>query len=152
MDELRTRIERLERQNRLYRRVGAVTLVAVVALAAAAWTSPDQVVRTRTIELTDLTDDVRVVMDANGVRFFDSEGVPRMTFAMEAGSCPCITLRTADDKPLAALGAMANNLVILNLRDKEGSPRLRLGVNPDGEPFWETLDKDGERVFTGPPK
>ncbi len=152
MDELKERIERLERQNRLYKRGGAIAMLAVVALAAAAWTSPDQVVRTRTIELTDLVDDVRVVMDANGVRFFDAEGVPRMTLAMEAGSCPCITLRSADDKPLAALGAMANNLVILNLRDKEGSPRFRLGVNPDGEPFWETLDKDGEQVFTGPPK
>jgi len=152
VEELIGRIERLEHQNRLYRRVGVVAMLAVVALAAAAWTSPDQVVRARTIELTDLTDDVRVVMDASAVRFFDAEGVPRMTLAMEGGSCPCITLRTADDKPLAALGAMANNLVILNMRDKDGYPRLRLGVNPDGEPFWETLDKDGERVFTGPPK
>lgn len=152
VDQLLARMDRLERQNRFYRRCGLVLIVAVVALAATAWTSPDQVVRTRKIELTDLTDDVRVVMEANGIWFYDGEGVPRMSFVMEGGSCPCITLRTADDKPLAALGAMANNLVVLNLRDHQGAPRLRLGVQPDGTPFWETFDQEGERVFEGPLK
>lgn len=152
MDELRTRVEALERQNRFYRRAGAALIIAVTALAAAAWTSPDHTVRARKIELTDLVDDVRAVMDANGIVYYDSEGVPRMSLVLEAGSCPCITLRTADDKPLAALGAMANNLVVLNMRNGKGEPRLRLGVTSGGDPFWETLDENGNSVLHGPPK
>ena len=149
------RLERLERQNKWMRRLGAVgvALVAVVFLMGQGKEPPDLVVRALTLK--DAAGKTRAEL---GVR----DGAPILTLKDEAGR-PRVALSQEimeffdSSGPRVSLGMYVVRFVrrgrivtvsdgrpLISLYDKAHKPRIFLTVDEDGSPYLRTMDPDGE--------
>ncbi len=143
-DELADRIEHLEREcldmrrsNRLMRRLGGMTLIAVILMTFAG------------AQLAQRTEEVR----AGSILLVDKGGFPRALLAVTPdpndGAVLQLSHRGAKH-PQMVLTVNRLNQVALSLLDSEHRPRIFLGLEPDGSPRLRLQDKDGNSLFQAP--
>ena len=127
------RLERLERENRLYRRIG---VLVVVLVGAAFWMgqSPSR----RTIEaegivLRDEDGKVRMALGKKreggwGIVMVDPSGIVRTTLDMNEEGVPSLEMSDATDHDRLGLSLSADGRPILAMRDEEGEVRAIVGL------------------------
>jgi hypothetical protein len=128
--EIRDRLNRMERELRYWRLGGMLTLSLTTVVVAAAMDDPrPRELRAETIKIVERGGKERIVLSA-------VTGVPDMTFLDPAGESR-LTLDIADDhKPVLSVSDTAR-----------GKGRLVLGID-DGSPTLQLYDRDGKRRVT----
>jgi hypothetical protein len=131
---LEQRLEKLERENRWMRRLGAVCLAVVAAVFLMGQDKPiglpDHVVRSLTI------------MDGNGK-------VRAWLGTMPRGGV-YLSLADKDAKPRAMLATLADGATALTLKGKDGKERVALKVFGDSSPRLRLLDAKGSVIWKAP--
>lgn len=166
METLARRLDRLERENRRWRIIGAGA-VAILALALLMGAAKPKVkvqdeVRARRFTLVNKKDKIRgflgfsatespvlFLFDNPTVTLFDSERRPRARLAgglVESG----LRLYAKDGNPLADLYIESGEWPRLSLYDKSRSRRAALQVLPGGSPGWTLRDKAGKTIWKAP--
>ncbi len=121
--EVAARIDKLEREGRMLRRVSFVTtlaLVAVTAIGAAAVGSG--IVTSKTFTIVDSSGHARVKLDAQGLHVFDGKGRERLSAVVNSSNQPAF-----------------------RLADPTGLVRLRAYITPGNDPsikFEDSQNKD----------
>ncbi|MHC4973192.1 MAG: type II secretion system protein GspG [Planctomycetota bacterium] len=150
------RLERLERESRWMRRVGAVA----VAVAATVFLIgqgkdkqlPDLEVRSLTVK--DKDGKVRVLLGvapdgSAGLRFM-KDGGPRARFGFLPDGSPGMSLYKKGGDPRARFCIAPDGSLMLGLADKDGTLRVVLGTMSDGSTSMGLADKGGRlRVLLG---
>jgi hypothetical protein len=134
-NEIRDRLNRMERELRCWRVGGILTLaLAVVVFAGAMAEPPAKEQRVDTLRIVQRDGKDRIVLTA-------VPGVPDMTFLDPAGH-PRLTLDIADD----------NKPVLVVSETGRAKGRLEIGIE-NGSPALQLFDRDGtKRVVLGVPK
>jgi len=144
--------QRLERENRWMRRIGAVG----VAVAAAVFLVGQGKEATGDLEGSRL-----VLRDGNGQKrvdigaevdgktfaaLLDSRGETRLTLMVSREGSAGIAISGAEqDKQRLDLGVLASEKPFAAMSDANGEQRLILGVLADGQPFVTLSDADGNQ-------
>lgn len=144
--EMRRRLDRMERQLRRWR-LGALGL-AVVAVAGAMATPQARELTVKTLRIVDDAGKDRIVLTAEPSRpdmtFFDPSGKSRLTLDIAKDRRPLLLF--ADES-----GKEANRLTLgledeghpgLILYDGHGRKRITLGIPKDGGPVIRVLDEN----------
>jgi hypothetical protein len=145
---LEQRLEKLERENRWTRRIGAVAVAAAAVLLL--------VGQGRQTEGWHLVAKSVTINDAAGrprIRLGQERGPPQLVF-LDASGRPHITLGETSTGPLlrfrdknevrVVLSADYDGSASLLLTDAAGKSRCGLGTDPDGSPSVEIRDEDGD--------
>ncbi len=132
--DLTERIERLERQNRLFEGAATVAALAVIAVVVMGQAAP----RTSTVEaqkfvLKDKTGKIRAVLGEGpdneiGLLVYDGKQRPRAMIAMDDNDMPVIRVSDDAGKERVVLDAISG------VRVEGNGPRVVLGVQHGNEP------------------
>ena len=153
------RLERLEKQNRRFKQMGALALILISSVLLMGQAAPKNIVEadefilrdangnTRAnldvagnvpkLRLYDANQEVRAMLDANpgpsgpGLTLFDANGKPRASLFVTAKG-PGISLANANGKSGANLILEESRGPGLDLYDTNGKPRVSVYVNQDG--------------------
>ncbi len=121
------RLEKLERQNRRLKQVGAVALILTVSVLLLGQASPKKTVEANEFILNDTTGKTRAILTAfrfgPSLGLFDANGKPRVGMAIAAQG-PELYL------------ADANGKVRVGMRIIADQPELNL-YNPEGKILWK---------------
>jgi len=141
--DLTERIERLERQNRLFEGAATVAALAVIAVVVMGQAAP----RTSTVEaqkfvLKDKTGKIRAVLGEGpdneiGLLVYDGKQRPRAMIAVDDNDMPVIRVSDDAGKERVVLDAISG------VRVEGNGPRVVLGVQHGNEPALQLIDKDG---------
>ncbi len=140
------RLERLERQNRWMKRIGALGLAvaAPVLLSGQAKGKDLQHLKARSLTLIDGYGRNRVVVADYGLRVSDINGKTRaMLFARGDGS-PRLDLRDKNGKTRMSFRALLDGSPSLDLWDKNGKQGVALRMLGDGSSRLLLYDKNGK--------
>lgn len=169
------RIDRLERENRRFRRAATVIALSVAAVFLMGQTAPKSpAVETQKLVLKDKRGKIRAVIGAfsedepYGLLVFDAnqriraklgleeDGSPRLTLNDERGAervtlHPAVGLRVQGDGPSVTLGVTHGNEPTLHLNDKDGWTRAALVLtSANTAPILKFLDPRGNaRAWIG---
>lgn len=151
--DLVRRLERLERSNRRWRRAGAGTLLAGLALLAGAWRhapSPADTLEASRFVLVDGEG------GQAGVLGLDDQGRPSLLLRKDGATAfltlsgPGLLLRGDDGKRQAFLGFDTRGAAKLDLTSARMLDGVRLSVAPDGTAAMSVLGEKGrERLRAG---
>jgi hypothetical protein len=171
VQSLVARVERLERQNRLFKRLELFLLLSPAILIVMAQARPRRTVQADEFQLIDASGSVRarLSMEAAGrptLNLLDEKGIPVVSLA--AGDDPFLVLKRAGGKEEVALGAykgsyglglydkkiragltVQNGAPGLSLFDESGDEQVKLLVNDVG-PLLEISNKSGFTSGAGP--
>ena len=140
------RLERLERENRWMRRIGAVGVaVALGALAAALLVERGPAQTHQPSQLGEEFPDLEV----RSLTVKDEDGKARVCLAT-GGGVALMTLLHKDGKSGVALTATPLGAAAVNLIDKDGKPRATLGTLADGSPALRLLNAKGKVIWKAP--
>jgi len=157
------RLERLEREIRWMRRIGAVS----VALAAAVFLIgqgkdkelPDLVVRSLTVKDKDGIVRAQVKTggptDPVGLYLMAKDGKVRAGYGTTADGSTLLSCldKKAGGKTRVMLGNWLDGSPYLHLFDKNGKPRVLLDFfGADGSPSLQFIDANGNVIWQAPPK
>src|SRR3989441_9612261 len=141
--DLAQRIERLERQNRLFKGAAMAVVLAIVAVVVMGQAAP----RTSTVEaqkfvLKDKTGKIRAVLGEGpdneiGLLVYDGKQRPRAMIAVDDNDMPVIRVSDDAGKERVVLDAISG------VRVEGNGPRVVLGVQHGNEPALQLIDKDG---------
>jgi len=123
------RLEKLERENRWMRRIGAVGLAIVAAIAV--WP------RSR---------DPKV----NSLQVTDKNGTERMWFVTDVDGTPGLSVLDKNGEARMVFGTDADGPVRLSLLDKDGTERMWLVTDADGTPGLVLHDPKGDVIWQAP--
>jgi hypothetical protein len=143
VQSLVARVERLERQNRLFKRLELFLLLSPAILIVMAQARPRRTVQADEFQLIDASGSVRarLSMEAAGrptLNLLDEKGIPVVSLA--AGDDPFLVLKRAGGKEEVALGAY-NGSYGLGLYDK----KIRAGLTvQNGAPGLDLFDEVGD--------
>ena len=175
VDVLGGRIDRLERQNRRFRRAATAIALGVAAVFLMGQTVPKSpAVETQKLVLKDKRGKIRAVLGAFsddepfGLLVFDAnqriraklglaeDGSPTLALTDDRGVDrvtlhPAVGLRVLGDGPSVTLGVTHGNEPTLHLNDKDGWPRAALVLtNTNTAPILKFLDPRGNaRAWIG---
>jgi hypothetical protein len=135
INNLLKRLDRVERENRWLKLIGAFTVVGLSALLFMGQAKPSNVARTIDAEKF-------VVRDANG----QIGAVLGITGDGNLG----LEIRDKNGKAGLVLGIGLNGNPALRMDSKEGKSGLALGVRSDNNPGVELYDRDGKVVWVAP--
>jgi hypothetical protein len=148
-NEMRDRLDRMERALRRWRLGGIVTLAAAtVAFAGAMADPPAKELRVETLRIVEQGGRERIILTA-------VPGVPDMTFLDPSGHSR-LTLDIADDnKPVLTISesghakgrltlGIENGSPVLQLYDREGVRRVTIGIPRDIGALIRTFDANGK--------
>jgi hypothetical protein len=127
VDLLMQRLERLERDNRRFKRAGAVFglgALAVVLMGQA--TVQDRVSANMVVART---------IEAQSILLRDATGKVRALLESQPTGPVTLTLSDKDGRERLALGVGPAGGVGVVFRDKEGTVRAGMGVGPAGRPY-----------------
>jgi len=131
------RLERLERENKWMRRIGAVA-VAVAAAVFLVGQGKDK-------ELPDL--------EVRSLTVKDEDGRTRAMLATLSDGLPYLSLSDKDGRPRAVLTTLLNGSPVLSLCDKDGKRRALLALRSvDGSPRLHLFDAKGKVIWKAPKK
>jgi len=154
---LEQRVEKLERENRWMRRIGAVAVAVVAAVFLVGQGKekepPDLVVRSLAVK--DKNGNVRATLGtlANGtpqLRLADRHGKPRAMLGTLESDLLGLSLWDSDFKVRAALSLNAAGKPHLRLADEGGVARARLSTVRDGSAKLELYDAKGKVIWKAP--
>ena len=135
MDSLLRRLDRVERENRWLKRIGALALIGASALAVMGQAGSSNVAKVVEAEKF-------VVRDANG----GVGAVLGVTTDNNSG----LEIRDKNGKAGVTLGMGASGNPAMRLDGKDRKTGIALGVRPDNSPGLELYDKDGKVIWTAP--
>lgn len=144
VDALVERIDRLERENRRFRRAAAVVALGIAAAFLMGQTAPrSPAVETQKLVLKDKRGKVRAVLGAfsddepYGLLVFDANQRIRAKLGLEEDGTPLLSLSDAGGAERVTLRPE------LGLRVQGDGPSVTLGVTHGNEPTLHLNDKDG---------
>jgi hypothetical protein len=159
LDILTHRFDRLEQENRWWRRVGSISLLGLITLLLMGQvTTPrvQKVIEAERFVLRDVSGKLRSLLaigpgDSPLLAFLDANGEVRTQFGLMPDGNPSLTLLHTNGRPLAVLIASPDGEPGLVLLDPSGAPRMGLRVGSNGSPHLALIDKDRQermRLFT----
>ncbi len=135
---LERRLRRVERENRVLRRAGAVLVIGVAAVMLMGQT----ILHRRAVEseaflVRDAQGQVRAMLKALengtvGLSFYDQAGVPRAWLRVLTDGTPGLVLSDESGQVRTMLNVQGDGLVGLLFYDQDGRPRAWLNVLADG--------------------
>jgi hypothetical protein len=153
-DTIERRLERLERDSRLWK---AMTTLAMVALSLVLLTGAGKSGETSVPH--ELQAQAFVLVDRNGtplarlgllphgawgLGFYDQGKKSRIVLSVEGDGASSISLFGKDGKGSLLLSANSNGASSLRLVDTHWKTRTTLATWPDGSPFLQLTDRDGK--------
>ncbi len=134
MDKLEMRLDRLERENRWLKRIGALVGVGIAAVVLMGQARPSKVAK---------------VIEAERFVLRDKDEKVRASLNVLSGNRYGLILYDKDEKPRLVLGHTPIGLG-LSLLDKNGKVRSQLAYLPDGRSALSINDQDGKsRLLLG---
>lgn len=148
--EMRDRLDRLERQLRRWRR-GALALAGVTALAVAGAMAqpPAKELTVKKLRVVDDAGKDRIVLSADPVEadltFFDPSGKSRLTIDVAKDRRPVLQFSDDANKESSrmTLGLEDEGHPALTLYDGSGRRRVTFGIGKQGGPVLRVLDENG---------
>lgn len=140
-DALAQRLDRLERENRRLRRVGATLAVGVAAVVLMGQArTPARVIEAQKFVLRDESGKIHAELDLGRhgtpfLAFSDQDGKARAGLGLMPDGAPVLRLADRDGKVRAALDVGADGAPGLTLYDQDENPRVSLDMRPDGRPI-----------------
>lgn len=135
---LERRLRRVERENRMLRRAGAVLVIGVAAIMLMGQT----ILHRRSVEseaflVRDARGQVRAMLKALengtvGLSFYDQDGVSRAWLRVLTDGTPGLVLSDQSGQVRTMLNVQGDGLVGLLFYDQSGNPRAWLNVLADG--------------------
>jgi hypothetical protein len=154
--ELLARLEKLERENKRFRRLGVTAVVVAAALAGmyATRTVPLRdhagvpgVVKAHELEIVDSRGKARIklttVMGGTYVTLLDSQGTTREGMFLGSDGSPHIALDDAQVKARLSMDVDSDGSPNVSLSDAQGQVPLDLGVGSDGSSEVRLSDTHG---------
>jgi hypothetical protein len=134
-DQVMKRLERLEKENRWIKCIGAATLFGAVALLIMGQSKPDNIAK---------------VVDAERFVVRDSSGAVRAVLGVNPDGNMGLEVRDKNGKAGVALGMGANGNPALRLDGKEGKTGIALGVRSDNSSAMEFYNTEGKIIWAAP--
>jgi len=143
--EVAARIDKLERESRVLRRVSFVTTLALVAVTAIGAAAVSGTTTSKALAIVDSSGRARVKLDAQGLHIFDSKGRERLSAVVNTANQPAF--RLADPTGLVRFRAYItpDNDPSLKFEDNHGKDRFWLDLN--SMDFYDAGGHD--RLFVG---
>jgi hypothetical protein len=153
-DALTRRVELLERQCRLWRRIGTAGLVGCLALVVGGADGPTSTeVKAERLLIQDKADPGRGILltaqDGQPTLTFLADGQEKISLGLSKDGSSRLSF-TDSGKPRLALGLSQSGAPVLNLNDEEQRRRVALGIYPKVGPVISVLDEGGKVVFRAP--
>ncbi len=133
-DQMVHRLERLERENRRIKRIGAAAFFGIAALFVMGQTKPD----------------IAKVIDAEKFVVRDTSGAVRAVLGVNPDGNMGLEVRDRGGKAGVALGMGANGNPALRLDGKEAKTGIALGVRSDNSPAMEFYNNEGKIIWAAP--
>lgn len=148
-DHLTQRLDRLERENRRLKLLGALALLGVAALILMGQTAPTSVANTLEAERFVLRDGAGHVRGTFGLRadgtaalaLTDDTQQDRVVLSVTAPGLPGLDLSDRSG-PRAGLYVRADGTAQLSLLDQSDRPRVEIKAHGDGRPSLALLDQN----------
>jgi hypothetical protein len=134
-DQLMTRLEGLERENRRIKCIGGAALFGIVALLVMGQSKPDQIAK---------------VIDAERFVVRDTSGAVRAVLGVNPDGNMGLEVRDRNGKAGVTLGMGANGNPALRLDGKDGKTGIALGVRSDNSSAMEFYNNEGKIVWAAP--
>jgi hypothetical protein len=147
-DELRGRLDRMERQLRRWRLGGVVGLcLAVVTVACAMAEAPTRELSVETLKIVQQDGKERLILTAKpgipDMSFLDPAGRSRLTLDIAGDAQPVLAIaESGHEKGRLTIG-IENGSPMLRLYDKDGKLRVMLGIPHEVGSLIRLLDTDG---------
>jgi hypothetical protein len=150
-DEMRGRLERLERQLRHWRLGGLLALcVAMVAVAGAMAQAPERELSVETLRVVQRDGKERLILTAKpgvpDMSFLDPMGRSRLTLDIAGDEKPVLSISESGQEEGRLTIGIENGSPMLRLYDKAGKLRVMLGIPNELGSLIRLLDKDGNVV------
>jgi hypothetical protein len=174
LDELHTRLLRLERQVAWWRRVGVTALAGLGmfgAVAATVTTNPDEV-KTRRLVITDGDGRGRAIFtvddsDRTRLSLTDRDGATTADLTITPGQSAALSVSRAGARAQLAVAGDASQLSIgargqrgwlvaapsgssLALGNDPGKPQITVATTPTQSPSLQLSDREGNAVWKAP--
>lgn len=150
-DAVSRRLDRLERECRVWRRLGGACLFGLVLLVAGAADDRAGVreVKVGRLVIEDDAGRPRIVLDARtGIALAGDNG-ERMSLALSPSGAPAIRFLDAGASRLS-IGLSDAGAPVVNFSDEKQRRRLALGIFPTIGPMISILDEANKPVFRAP--
>ncbi len=139
MDNLEQRLDRLDRECRWLKRVGALVLLGMAAMLVMGQAIDRRfgnVIEAEKIVLRDATGKTRIALgpDSTGysLNFYDVNGIDRATLAM-ANDLPILAFRDGQRKPRVTLAVLRDDTAIAALYGSHAKEGAAITVHPSGQ-------------------
>ena len=127
------RLEKLERQNRMFKIIIVAISLGCAAIAAAGGSAGED----------------KVIM-AREFRLIDSQGKTRGLFSLEAGGSPVIALFDAKGKNRGSFGLLADGSPFFGLYAAQGKTRGLFSLLADGTQVFGLRDAREKTIWSAP--
>jgi hypothetical protein len=149
-DEIRRRLDRMERQLRRWRVGGVLAFgVAVVAVAGAMAQAPAKELSVETLRIMHDGKERLVLTAVPGVpdmSFLDPNGRSRLTLDIEGDENPVLAISESGHERGRLTIGIENGSPMLRLYDKAGKLRVTMGIPHEVGSLIRMLDEDGHIV------
>ncbi len=132
-DVLSTRLDRLERSNRLLRILVIVLLVGVAYIVGSEYVTQNPIVR-------------QTLMESSELKLLDNDGNARLFLRMYS-KVPVLQILDRNGKPRLSLGLRFDDTPFIDLSDATGRTRATFEMTEDDQPTLRLLDEQGETSF-----
>lgn len=148
------RLERLERQNRRLKLVGAVVLLSVAALVTMGQARPaSQAMEAQRFVVKDAHGKPRAILGAFGdfwgLNLYDPDGNARAALNVGANSTSRLGFYDGNGKSRVIVDVTDDGTSTVGFYDRTGKAHAHLRVAPDGSPLLGFFDKDGKPIWPG---
>ncbi|RPH76860.1 MAG: hypothetical protein EHM88_18855 [Candidatus Rokuibacteriota bacterium] len=148
------RVERLERDQRRWRRLATAAGIGLVAVALMGQKPPPRIVEAERFILRDAAGRIRAELGVDteqsvALRFKDADSMPKLSVATENGSS-VVVLNEQGGRVRAGLVTLPHGAPALTLYDPNGKNRAELALTRDGAPALTILDRDGFLAWKTP--
>jgi hypothetical protein len=154
LDALAHRIERLERECRLWRRVGgSAFLVAIALVVSGAATRSTNEVELERLVIKSKQDGAATItlsaVDGHPSLSFANEGREKISLTIPKDGSPTFSLVEAGKGGLM-FGLSRNGAPVLNFYDENQRRRISLGIFPKVGPMMSVLDENNRIISKSP--
>ena len=151
VESLTRRVDRLERENRRWRRAGSLTCLGIAALLLMGQAqSRERVVEAQQFLVRDSTGEVRAALGLSDgdpkLILFDKDGTSRAALSLVPSGSPFLTLADRDGRPRAALTVLPDGSPILTFSDATITERIEIRLRDEGVPDLRLYEKDGKTL------
>lgn len=151
---LARRVERLERGQRRWRGLAALSVLGIVAVALMGQKPAPRIVEAERFVLRDAAGRVRAELVVDGeqsvaLRFKDPDSMPRLSLGTENGAA-VLVLNEQGGRVRAGLVTLPHGAPALTFYDQNGKNRAELALTREGAPALTITDRDGFLAWKTP--